>query len=393
MRMNHLREEKGVALILAILLLLVLTLIGISSVNTSNYDSAISGNERSSEQAFYIAEAGLNEFKGRFKQGVTGQIIDNYFYLTDLDNPAGLNWRLYLAINEQRAKEIGYNSNIPEHVFVQSLQSQLDSGVEVRHKVDSNNNVVVYGWKPVYIAKSHGFAKDGGRKVIEAEIKKGLDLNPPAALYSKAPVSIKSDSTTILGDDQCGTLDKTGIVTTSTITITGHPTIDTQEVSSSKILDLQSLVDDLKEYANYTYEYTSDITLANKNWGTPVFDPVTGLLTYTGELNTVYFNMNEINELTLSGDSYGAGILLVEGDLEIQGSLNWYGVVIVTGSFRSTGGSTTINVTGAVLAGDTSFNSVDVDILGQTDIYYCSEAIEWANDFLPFKIFRWREIF
>jgi len=385
MKMKQLREENGVALILAILLLLVLTLIGISSVNTSSYDSVISGNKRSSEQAFYIAEAGINEFKGRFKQGVTGQITDN--------NPSDPDWKLFLAINAQRAEGIGYDSSNPKHVFVQSLQGQLDFGVEVRHRVDSNMNVMIYGWKPVYIAKSYGFAMDGGKKAIEVEIKKDLNLDPPSALYSKAPVTVKSDSTKILGDDQCGTFGKTGIVTTSTITITGHPTIDSKEVNSSDILDLQALVDDFKEYANYNYEYTTDRTLTDIHWGTPVSDPVTGLLSYTGDMNTVYFNMHEINELTLSGDSSGAGILLVEGDLEIQGSFNWYGVIIVTGSLRSTGGSTTVNITGAVLAGDSSFNSVDVDILGQTDILYCSDAIEWTNDFLPFKISRWREIF
>ena len=385
MRMKQLREENGVALILTILLLLVLTLIGISSVNTSSYDSVISGNKRSSEQAFYIAEAGLNEFKGRFKQGVTGQITDAY--------PTDPDWKLFLAINHQRAEGIGFDSNNPKHVFVQSLQNQLDFGVEVRHRIGPDGKVMIYGWKPVYIAKSSGFAMDGGKKAIEAEIKKGLDVNPPAALYTKAPVTIKSDSTEILGDDQCGTYDKPGIVTTSTITIIGHPTIDSQEVNSSTILDLEAMVDDLKIYANYNYECTSDRTLTDMHWGTPVLDPLTGLLSYTGDMNIVYFNMNEINELTLSGDSSGAGILIVEGDLVLQGSFNWYGVVIVTGSLRSTGGSTSINVTGAVLAANSTFNSVDVDIFGNTDIFYCSDAIEWTNDFIPFKIFRWREIF
>ncbi len=384
--MKRLREEKGVALILAILLLLVLTLIGISSVNTSSYDSAISGNKRSSEQAFYIAEAGLSETKGRFKQGVYGQITDS--------TPLDPDWRLFLAINQARAEGIGYDSSNPKHVFVQSLQDKLDFGVEVRHKIDSNMNVVIYGWKPVYIVKSYGFAMDGGRKAIEAEVKKGLDLNPPAALYSQAPITVKSDSTDIIGDDRCGTFDKPGIVTTSTVTVIGHPNIDTIDADPSNIdLDLEAMVDNLKEYATYSREYVSDKTLQDMNWGTPVLDPVTGVLSYTGNMNIVYFNMNEVNELTLTGTSKGAGILLVEGDLEIQGSFQWYGVVIVTGSFRSTGGSTSINITGAVLAANSSFNSVDVDIFGNTDIFYCSDSIEWTNDFIPFKIFRWREIF
>ena len=71
--MGKLKEENGFVLILSMLLLLVVTLIGMSAVNTANYDNRISGNKRISEQAFYVAEAGINEFLGRFREGVTGE--------------------------------------------------------------------------------------------------------------------------------------------------------------------------------------------------------------------------------------------------------------------------------------------------------------------------------
>ena len=54
-----LREEKGVALIIALLMLLVLTLIGISSISTTTFETSISGNERVRADAFYAAEAGI----------------------------------------------------------------------------------------------------------------------------------------------------------------------------------------------------------------------------------------------------------------------------------------------------------------------------------------------
>ncbi len=396
-RMNHLREENGVVLILAILILLVLTLIGISSLNTSSYDSAISGNKRASEEAFYIAEAGINEVKGRFKQGATGKITD--------ENPADPDWRLFLAMNQEKAKRIGFHSGNSKHGFKESLQSQLDFGVEVRHKINSNMNVVIYGSKPVYIVKSHGFATGGGRKVIEAEIKKGLNFDPPAALYSKAPVTVKSSSTSIQGRDQCGSVDKPGIVTTLTISINGNPTIDgdpPQITNSSNILDLQKIIDNFKGYATYTYEYNADVTLTpnmpmfqGHDWGTPVYDTTKATeipLSYGGEMNVVYFNMNQINEVILSGGFGGAGILIVEGNLRLQGGFFWYGAIIVTGSLISSGGGEK-NITGAVLAGNSSYENVETDILGNTGILFCSEAISQLNDFIPFKISRWREIY
>ena len=59
MERNILKEERGVALIIALLMLLVLTLIGISSISTTTFETSISGNERVRTDAFYAAEAGI----------------------------------------------------------------------------------------------------------------------------------------------------------------------------------------------------------------------------------------------------------------------------------------------------------------------------------------------
>ena len=56
---NILKEKKGVALVIALLMMLVLTLIGISSIGTTNFETSISGNERVRTDAFYAAEAGI----------------------------------------------------------------------------------------------------------------------------------------------------------------------------------------------------------------------------------------------------------------------------------------------------------------------------------------------
>jgi Tfp pilus assembly protein PilX len=53
------KNQRGVALILALIMLIVLTLIGLSSIGTSIFETKISGNERFSSSAFYAAEGGL----------------------------------------------------------------------------------------------------------------------------------------------------------------------------------------------------------------------------------------------------------------------------------------------------------------------------------------------
>ncbi len=47
------------ALIIALLMLLVLTLIGINAITTATFETSISGNERIATDAFYAAEAGI----------------------------------------------------------------------------------------------------------------------------------------------------------------------------------------------------------------------------------------------------------------------------------------------------------------------------------------------
>jgi len=374
---------------MAILLLLVVTVIGVSAVNTTTFDLQISGNKRASDQAFYVAESGINEFLGRFQQGATGAITDNA--------PSNPDWSLYLAINDQRAAEIGYSSSNSNHIFVQSLpQINLDFAVEVRHKVNSAE-VITYGGYPIYITRSHGLTVDGGRKVIEVELKKGSGLDPPSAVYSKSPVYVRGSSTYIQGNDQCGSNHLPGVITsTSTIDENGNPTIQgspqAKIFNSTLNIDIQGIINELKGIANFTYNYNSNTTLTGylDSWGIPASQPEqTQPLLYNGTMNIVYFNMNG-KTLKLAGGSHGAGILLVDGDLELNGNFSWYGVVVVKGALDYTAGGYK-NITGSILAGESV--NVEVDIGGGAVVIYCSTSIDNAKKIIPFRMSWWREIF
>jgi hypothetical protein len=395
LKANHLREEKGMVLVLGMLLLLVVTLIGISALNTSTYDIRISSNQRASVQAFYVAEAGINEFMGRFRVGATNQVSD-----ADPSNPA---WKLLLAKDSGNgATRIGYVSGDPNSI--PSLQNQLDFGVEITHKIDEANQVMKYGGAPVYILKSYGFTQDGGNKVLEAELIKSPSYDPPSALYSGKPVHIHGSATYINGNDVCGITNKPGITTTTAtnppITESGSPSIDgsppkvTQGSSPPPAsLPLKEMLGYLKGDANFKYVYNEDETLTGNfdSWGTPTSSDTTVPITYTGPMNIVYFNLRETQTLKLAGDSKGAGILLVEGNLEINGGFTWYGVILATGTVKYTGAAQK-NVTGGIMAGENGTNEMDIE--GNVGINYCSAVSSKLKEIIPpLKITRWREIF
>ena len=53
------KDQKGMALVVALIMLLVLTLIGMSSISSSYYETKISGNDRFGTAAFYAAKGGV----------------------------------------------------------------------------------------------------------------------------------------------------------------------------------------------------------------------------------------------------------------------------------------------------------------------------------------------
>ncbi|MHB8482861.1 MAG: pilus assembly PilX family protein [Nitrospiria bacterium] len=57
---NLVNNEKGMALVLAMVMLVLMTLIGFAAVNTSTTEVSLSGNYRLSADSFYVSEGGIN---------------------------------------------------------------------------------------------------------------------------------------------------------------------------------------------------------------------------------------------------------------------------------------------------------------------------------------------
>lgn len=66
-----LRDDQGVSLVVALLILLVLTILGISAINTTTFETNIAGNERLYNNAFYAADSGVDYFYGTISTYLT----------------------------------------------------------------------------------------------------------------------------------------------------------------------------------------------------------------------------------------------------------------------------------------------------------------------------------
>ena len=59
-----LNNEKGIVLIIAMIMLFLLTIIGVAAIDTSTLETIISGVEKDRQAAFYTAEAGVEHIRG-----------------------------------------------------------------------------------------------------------------------------------------------------------------------------------------------------------------------------------------------------------------------------------------------------------------------------------------
>jgi len=81
-----LKNESGMALVIALVIMIVLTLIGLAATFTSTFEIMLSGEKRRFTDAFYNAESGANVLVTRYQNFVPGR--SDYDPFTD---PANLN--------------------------------------------------------------------------------------------------------------------------------------------------------------------------------------------------------------------------------------------------------------------------------------------------------------
>jgi len=406
-----LTNENGVVLIVGLMFMAILAMVGMAAVFMTTTDLQIGGNYRASVQASNVAEAGAQEARERLR------------LKPDANHTDAAQWTLYIGTDEKAQKK-GYDSTNSMHNRVASLQIDMEYTVIITHQVDESGNVLYWGdadengtferhadetkgHPNIYLIKSFGNA-NGASKLVLMEVTRVPPVPIKAALYTTAGADLQG-AVTVNGIDNCeGSVDKPGIAT-PLLKVTDedpvNPPSTPNAVTGSLIdkdpnvkysespINVQTIVASLKNSANFVYELAADATHTGSTtpgpgdgWGTP---DLTASPPTCGSCNIVYYDMGGIGTLTLTGTVTGCGILLVDGDLHLGGSFNWYGTVIVSGALRAVGGgSVGKNVMGAVLTGDTTEGDY---VGGSVDIAYCSSATENQNQNYPLTILSWSD--
>ncbi len=398
-------DKKGMALPLTLMLVAVLALLGGTALLTTTTDIKIGGNYRIGEQAFYSAQAGLEEARARLKADADNPLNDSF--------PDQVAWKAYIG-TMAKAQERGWDPNDSAHTRYGSLQSDLGYTIQISHQTDETGQIMYWGdmdgdavnernasaGENIYMVTSYG-SSEGAMEAVQAQMTRLPPITVPSALYVEDTTTIQGNGTQVVGSDPCGGNDRPAVVTTEdegSVTVGGDPRIVGAGGSEPSIsyngtnMDVQSIVDSFKNFADFAYAVNSTTHTASSSpgpgdgWGNPAPGATPAAPSSCDYSSIVHYDAGG-TYVRLGGGVSGCGILLVEGDLDIEGDFTWHGVVVVTGSVFFSGDGNR-QITGGVIAG----GSAVLDIVGgNTSIVYCSSAITDQTRNRPVRILTWKE--
>lgn len=125
-----LRNERGSALVVALLMLVVLTLIGISASTTTTFELQISGNDKLYKMAFYQADGGTEAGAELIEQNIEERDWNKVDGNGDLDPTTGT------AID-------GSNPYYRGYVRVESENPYMNADIGTAVPSDGNRDVVI----------------------------------------------------------------------------------------------------------------------------------------------------------------------------------------------------------------------------------------------------------
>lgn len=279
----------------------------------------------------------------------------------------------------------------------------------------------------------------GSRRITQMEVASNPPLTPDAPIATEAPITLEGSyvlnsydnctckcTTSGSGSSAtttCGDLSATvqcrqqayAIQTGGTVNVNGSSgsTVSAQPVPFQTNVkpwpyDINDLINTYKQnsvspswstgcsgtadFSKTPPQYVNCGTQSNQQYGTYP----SGLPTEPDP--STYTSVTEYipGSVKLTSDATGSGILIVDGDLEINGGLSWYGLILVRGKVSFTGGGNdAVNLYGSVLAGEDvlAVNNTESDTFGGSiNFHYDICALQKSGPQVPPKLLATHEI-
>lgn len=98
---TSLKNQSGAALVVALIMMIVLTLIGLAAMFTSTFEVILSGNKRGATDAFFAADSGVQVTIANIENfDIPGKYVNNqYNPFNDKKNPNPTNAKVTITFN------------------------------------------------------------------------------------------------------------------------------------------------------------------------------------------------------------------------------------------------------------------------------------------------------
>jgi hypothetical protein len=414
---RNMKAESGNVLVVTLLVLFAISVIGATLAMVSSMDLKISGNQRTTTQSLFIAEAGLNEAIHRLSLpnptnvtvgGWTGNAA-----ISDSE-PYDPDWKTYIYLTAPGAAPAVGGSAVSTGTLQDSNNGYLrysqttgtNNVLTIEHKWEDRdgdgardvNEIVLYdplkippenfaSGFPVEIITVAGHSANGER-VIQAEVTKRMMIaRTLGALYVDKAVKLTGncafcghnhDLNTPVGTKPNGCVafhlpsgNLPGVTSTGDVVKT--------QGSADVIGDPQPIDDDA---GNPFYTLAEVLGLSNAEVAsilaradnTAIVAPLDGITYIQGDAS-------------INSNLVGEGLLYVTGDLKAAGSFTYTGLIYVEGDVKFTG---TPWVLGSMIVRGTSDFNFSA---GNAAVLYSKDAItNVLSGIMPCIVLSWREM-
>lgn len=412
---NHAKNEKGAALLLALMFLAMFALLGAALLTATSVETMVADNYKINTQALYLAEAGVDQIRENLRADTNtatqiltaaGGVDGALSTATDFTTLAASDDVPYA--NGTTLTDLGGRS---QGTFTVYLRNDVQEGPTTL--ADGNDMLTLI---------SFGRYRNGTR-AVEVDLRRGGFPSVPAALTLDGPVGLfdAANSTIFHIDGYDGGTpaqapqSAIGVIsgaddTTVTTEIQGPPNRSANYTgvgaTTPNVNNVSGSLDPLQLTPAGLETIVSNIASSATNTFNPGYPGSTAIGNIGSSSNPVVAVVN--GDCTF-GPGTGYGILLIRGVATFAGNFNWNGLVLIIGQgeFHWNGGGNG-NIQGAMFVAKsrgtprTSPNPVgpmlgtrgpiiaDFNGGGGNGIFYNSTQINMANKAFPYMPMSYR---
>ena len=433
-----LKDERGVAVVVAMVALLALTALVVAFLAVSAFEPQISANLAAGAQARYMAEAGIEAaFDGLANTADWDTALVGATCAAGVAAPATA---LNSALPGLTAASGTYSVTVRNDCFAGSASVSADNvltgvALEASATDDINTRVIVTSTGRVTDANgtvATRTVKTVIRKVVlppingaltfpglQADVDfsgssftiRGIDTNMdgsdgPASPVFGIAVGVAANEpgvdSELANNQQNSVTGKSQSNPSTTTSGDGTVAFDTSLTSTS----VTDFVNAIKANADISINSPASNPFSINNMGSSCATNVNSSTCWgtTSHPKIVYVKgdgTGQYNALDVSGNSSGTGILIVENaNLDITGTFNWNGPVIVTGNnvkIRYHGGGNQ-SIFGTVIVNELNNDgsaNLEADISGNASIFYSTQANDLVMNGLGgrrmMSVYSWQE--